>query len=581
MNGNSHLPDQARKFGRGLNSLRVRFTIMIGAFVFLGSASMVTWYQLHAPSLGWKAATIPALTILLLTAIASLITYAMTGKLTRPIENLRSSTLAIARGDYNTAVEVECNCEVGGLADSFKAMVNRLNANVSRIQTLAFEDGVTGLPNRTVLFQALERMEDCGGALFFIDLDNFKAVNDLHGHDVGDQLLREAGLRIQTTGLSMEPAGISECLLRVDQGALPDQACRMLFRFAGDEFVALLGGVTDKAELALLAEQIIASLTVPFQIQGHTISVGCSIGIGVLGEHTHSPAELTKLADLAMYAAKDAGKGRYSFFEEAMLSESIERAQLEADLGRAFEQHEFTLFYQPKIGISSGALTGVEALVRWQHPTRGLMPPGQFIGILQDKRMMEKLGLEVFRLSAAQLRQWSEAGRDMRISVNVCPTQLLEQDFSLQLTRICNEEGVTPRAFTLEITETAAMSDDASVGEQLKALAAAGFSIAIDDFGVGYSNLAKLYQLPFEELKLDKSMIDHIDVDPAARRVVEYTIGMAHGLGHPVIAEGVERCEQLEILAGLGCDSIQGYLMCRPISAEALKAYLDEAKLAA
>lgn len=554
---------------------------MIGAFVCLGSASVVAWYQLHAPALGWSAAFIPTFAIVLLTATASLITYAMTGKLTRPIENLRSSTLAIARGDYNTAVQVECSCEVGGLADSFKAMVNRLNANVSRIQTLAFEDGVTGLPNRTALFQALDRIEDCGGALFSIDLDDFKTVNDLHGHEVGDQLLREAGLRMQTTGLSMEPVGISECLLRLQQGPLPNEARRMLFRFAGDEFVVLLGGVTDKIELSSVAEQIIASLTAPFLINGHSISVGCSIGIGVLGEHTHSPAELTKLADLAVYAAKAGGKGRYSFFEKTMLSESIERAQLEADLARAFERHEFILFYQPKIGISSGALEGVEALVRWQHPTRGLMFPGQFMGVLQDKRMMEKLGFEVFRLSAAQLRQWSEAGRDMRISVNVCPTQLLVPNFSLQLTRICVEESVPPRSFTLEITETAAMSDDASVGEQLAALAAAGFSIAIDDFGVGYSNLAKLYQLPFKELKLDKSMIDHIDVDPAARRVVEYTIGMAHGLGHPVIAEGVERCEQLEILAGLGCDCIQGYLMCRPIPSEALEAYLNEAKLAA
>ena len=179
-----------------MNSLRIRYTIMICVFVMASSASVVTWYRFHPGESGWLASAMLFLGIAALTASAGLVTYFMTGKLTRPIENLRSSTLAIARGDYNTAVEVECSCEVGGLADSFKAMVHRLNANVSRIQTLAYEDGVTGLPNRAVLFQALERMQDCGGALFFIDLDNFKIVNDIHGHAVGDQLLREAARRI-------------------------------------------------------------------------------------------------------------------------------------------------------------------------------------------------------------------------------------------------------------------------------------------------------------------------------------------------------------------------------------------------
>lgn len=568
------MPENAQIYGRGLNSLRVRFTILIAVCVMLSSVLITVLFHPLESSGGQSHLAGALVATVLMSGLAGFITYAMTGKLTRPIENLRSSTLAIARGDYNAAVQVECNCEVGGLADSFRAMVNRLNANVSRMQTLAYEDGVTGLPNRSMLHEALQKMQGCGGALLFIDLDNFKQVNDLHGHQVGDQLLREVARRIQIDGLGVEALQVSECLARLGGDKAPSGQCRMLFRFAGDEFIALVSGGTSRQELSELATTILRSLARPFDIEGHALTVGCSIGLAVLGEDTDDAAELTKLADLAMYEAKARGKGSFGFFDETLRTASVDRAQLEADLMQAFQKREFTLHFQPKFAVETGSFSGVEALVRWNHPTRGLLYPGEFIALAEEKRLMELLGIEVFRLAAAQWNAWRARGWDVPVSINVCPTQFLDPQFSQHMSAICRDYGVTPSAFTLEITETAAMSGEETVRLQLEALQAAGFRISIDDFGVGYSNLSKLYQLPFHDLKLDKSMIDDIARDMAARRVVEYTISMAHGLGHPVIAEGVEREDQMEVLAELGCDYIQGFLLGRPVAADKIDAYL-------
>lgn len=568
--------DSTPQFGRGLNSLRVRFTLMIAMCVAVGSALIIAWDEQAGQLFPAHRLGATVFVGACLSVLAGALIYLMTGKLTRPIENLRSSTLAIARGDYNTAVQVECNCEVGGLADSFKEMVKRLNANVSRIQTLAYEDGVTGLPNRSVLFEALHKMNSCGGALFFLDLDNFKQINDLYGHQIGDEMLRAAATRIQERGLLVQPAGVNDCLVRLAGETPIEGSCRMLFRFAGDEFVALVGGATSRDELADIGGRIVQCLADPFEIEGFSLSIGCSLGIAVLGEDTERAEELTKLADLAMYAAKSLGKGNFCFYDEGMLTASVARAQLEADLVLAFQRNEFCLHFQPKFAVGSGAFAGVEALVRWQHPTRGLLPPGEFITLAEEKKMLEMLGYEVFRIAAEQAKQWQDRGLDIPISVNVCPTQFLDPQFSSRMAAICDEWATDPRMFTLEITETAAMSDEQLVHDQLHALQAMGFLISVDDFGVGYSNLSKLYKLPFQDLKLDKSMIDDITTDLAARRVLEYTISMAHGLGHPVIAEGVERAEQLEVLAEIGCDYVQGFLLSRPVTAELLDRFFTE-----
>jgi two-component system CheB/CheR fusion protein len=563
------------EFGKGLNSLRIRFTLMVAVASALSAGAAVCWFENGVEGASNLTLTVLSIGLVAVITGSAALTYFMTGKLTRPIENLRLSTQAIANGDYDAPVRVECSCEVGGLADSFRAMVNRLNSNVTRIQTLAYEDGVTGLPNRKVLHEALDIFRSGEAALLFIDLDNFKQVNDLYGHQVGDQLLRAVAGRIQTIGLGMEPAAISTCLTKISKKAQPEASCRMLFRFAGDEFVVLLGGNLATDEVVDIARNIGASLSESILIEGIATNVGCSIGIARLGVDTQDVDELLKFADIAMYAAKEDDKGGFRLFDEAMREKSIDRAKLELELLSAFDREEFVVHYQPKFSVKTGRIEGVEALVRWQHPVHGIMYPGQFLEIAETNNLMGRLGMEVFRQVAGQALRWHEDGTSISISINICPSQFLNQDFSSNLIHYCDKLGANPEWFVLEITETVAMSDQRQALAHLSRLQNAGFKIAIDDFGVGYSNLAKLYQLPFNELKIDRSLIEHIDTDHSARKVVEYTISMAHSLGHHVVAEGVERQRQLEVLNELECDLVQGFLLGRPVPAAQIDTQLN------
>jgi two-component system CheB/CheR fusion protein len=567
------LGDNQSQFGQGLNSLRVRFTLMVAVLGTLIAAIAALWFSLgiqsQNPVLLWLS------TAGLLTSImaAAGLTYVMTGNLTRPIESLRASTEAIARGDLDAPVSVECNCEVGGLADSFKAMVARLNANVSRIHTLAYEDGITGLPNRTVLDDVLSDVGRLrGGGILFIDLDRFKQVNDLFGHQVGDNLLRRAAQRMLGQGLGMGEEALRTCFSGI--GPVAEQAPdgRMLFRFAGDEFVALVPGPVSGGELCDIAGRLIDSLRAPFLIDGQKLEIGCSIGIARIGVDSDDASELSKFADQAMYEAKRSGRNRYVLFNEELRAAVHDRSELERDLSQAVDNGEIRVHYQPKFSIEDETIAGVEALVRWQHPTRGLLGPGTFLDIAEAKGLLDKIGREVFRLSAVQLHHWRSSGFDTRIAINVCPSQFLNPAFAANILSFARELGVEPRDFVLEITETVAMSDSLAADDQVRRLKEAGFGIAIDDFGIGYSNLSQLYKLKFDSLKIDKSLIDNIDTDVEARRIVAFSIGMAHDLGQTVVAEGIERRQQLDVLAALHCDYIQGFLLGRPMPGDAVQA---------
>jgi diguanylate cyclase len=564
--------ETGREYGKGLNSLRVRFTVMVGVLAAVISATSLTWH--HYGLQYGNAVSASLLGAVLASAIlgAPLLTYVMTGHLTRPIENLKASTEAIANGNLDTEILVECNCEVGGLADSFKAMVARMNANVSRIQSLAFEDGVTGLPNRAVLENLLAQDDlDAYGAVAFIDLDRFKRINDLFGHQAGDEFLRQVAQRLLQDGLHNS----LESLNRGPRGGSPSHATdaggHMLFRFAGDEFVVLINGIQSEAELTLLGQNLIDCFREPFIVLGNRIDASCSIGIARSGTDTSSVEELCRFADMAMYESKKNGRNQVTFFDQFMKIAAQSRNQLERDLPRGLENHELRVFFQPKFDVTTKAMAGVEALVRWQHPTRGLLAPGQFLDVAASKGMMEKIGREVFRISALQIKAWEASGHHLRVAINVCPSQFLNPTFAANIIAFAKHMDVSPASFELEITETIAMSDAVGANEQAKILKAAGFKIAIDDFGVGYSNLSQLYRLRFDTLKVDRTLIANIDTDESAKRIVAFTIGMAHELGHAVVAEGIEREEQLTVLAGLGCDFAQGYLLGRPMPVEQLE----------
>ncbi len=558
------------RFGQGLNSLRIRFTIMTAVFGLIIATCGLIWSVQNAGMTG---------TLIMLGALiasSSFATFFMTGKLTRPIENLRATTEAIARGKFDAHVDVECQCEVGGLADSFQLMVKRLNANVSRINTLAYEDGVTGLPNRAVLQEVLGKITPLPGALLFIDLDRFKHVNDVHGHQTGDRLLREAADRIISEGLAITSENVRFCVTSQSFTDHADSECRMLYRFAGDEFIAIVRGVLSHDELADMAGRIVNAMSQPFEIDDRSIQIGASVGIALMGVDSKDPAEIIKFADLAMYEAKRQGRGQFSFFDDHMRRRALERAELEAEFANAIVDEQLTVFFQPKFRMSDNRRDGVEALVRWKHPTRGLLTPGSFLDIVSSAGYTEKIGREVLRLSAEQARIWRSQGIFDRISVNICPSQFADEKFAENLIAGVKALGVKPEDFELEITERVAMSDAQLAEAHLRQLKSVGFHVAIDDFGVGYSNLSQLCRLPFDCLKIDRSLIEDIETDLNARTIVGAAIAMAHGLGHKVVAEGVETEGQLQVIRMLGCDSVQGYLLGRPMPGAQITHEVDD-----
>ena len=562
--------------GKGLNSIRMRFSLLIAAEL-LGVVLVGAYLALYGPALG--LGMVPQALILGTIALGCVgLTYLMTGNLIRPISQLKASTEAIARGEFDRPVDVDCLCEVGDLADSFKVMVNRLNANISKINTLAFEDAITQLPNRAVLEKLIGHIPPGDMTVLFIDLDKFKQVNDTLGHAGGDILLSEAARRI-AGALDADVHALANLLTPVGEPRRATIESNLLFRFAGDEFVALLPASLSRDQLGRMAQTIIDVLQVPFVVGEQQIRIGATIGIAraIPGTDEQNPV---KFADLAMYAAKQAGRGGFAYYSTDMSAKALDAARLEVELRAAIENGELCVHYQPKIEARSGAMVDMEALVRWNHPERGLLYPASFMSVAESCGLVEKIGGEVIKAVAGQLKLWTGEGHDWRVSVNVCPSQFRNQDFARMALNQIGMLGIAPHQIALELTETIAMADPDAAARQLDILRTAGMRIAIDDFGVGYSNLAQLYKLPFDELKLDRALIESIGIDKKGEIIIASTIDMAHALGHRIVAEGVETKGQYDFLVAHGCDRIQGYLFARPMDASALKTWVGERKAA-
>lgn len=551
-----------RILGHGLNSLRVRFTIMIGVFSSLIAALVFYLLEYQDAETSHSLTAVGYAKLVASIAAASSFTYYMTGRLTRPIQNLKASTEAIASGNYETVVTVDCRCEVGGLAESFRKMVARLNDNVSKINTLAYEDGITGLPNRAVLNELLERAEKLSGHILFIDLDRFKQVNDLYGHQIGDKLLKMASSRMLVDGLQITAENVNLCLTP-DTVNVASPGCRLLFRFAGDEFVVLVTGENSQQEINQIAQQLIDALADPFVIGQRRIQIGASVGIAALGGGI-SCADTLKHADMAMYEAKSRGRGTYAVFDDLMREKAIDRAELERDFVHAIDNDEMVVHYQSKIDLKSGEVESYEALVRWAHPTRGLLYPGSFLDVAAAGDGLERIGRKVMSIVAQDVGELSNPGLSARVAVNVCPTQFADENFAEKLSSYVVSRGIKPSDLELEVTESVAMLDLDKARQHLEALRAAGFKVAIDDFGTGFSNLAQLSKLPYDFLKIDRSLVQDIATSHDSRIIVSSVIAMAHGLGHKVVAEGVENADQLEVLRTLGCDIAQGYFFGIP-----------------
>ena len=424
----------------------------------------------------------------------------------------------------------------------------------------AFHDQLTGLPNKAKFCDRLEHAADrsrrltTGYAVLFLDIDNFKTVNDSLGHQAGDQLLVEAA-----TILAL-------CLRRADTAA----------RLGGDEFAILIEDIDDPETATRLAERITESFRRPFRIAGRDVFATVSIGLA-FGSGDSTSEQILRDADLAMYTAKSRGKNRHELFEVEQHTAALLRVEVEADLHRAIEHQELTLFYQPMLHTRSGRMVAVEALVRWIHPTRGFLLPGAFVPMAEEAGLMEEIGRQILGMACRQAQQWAEQGaRDLTVSVNVSPRQLGSSGIVADVDEILRATGLPPHKLTLEITETAMMRDTAVAGRNLHDLKSLGLMLALDDFGTGYSSLTYLQQFPIDIVKIDKSFVDTIAERGASQSLAPAIVQLAQSLGLRTVAEGVEHPRQLQRLRALQCDLVQGFLLHRPLTVDGIDELIKE-----
>lgn len=571
-------------YGKGLNSIRTRFTLMIGVFCLVGALLMAAFGT--SSQLMFADWPRTAVLVALLTIVPSAITYIMAGSLVGSIRALKESAEAIVSGDMDRPVQVECSCEVGGLADSFRKMVSKLNSNIMRMNILAYSDHLTGLANRVVVQHMLSYALKDGtaaqfrGGVLFIDLDGFKAVNDSLGHEAGDELLRKVSERILERGLGRRRDTLDNCTTPF--GELCDRAPRdiVLGRFAGDEFVAIIPNQADPEHLAKVAEAILEALREPFLLDGRQVAVSASIGIARTPHDTTSPAELLVFADMAMYAAKQRGRAGYAFFDADLRVKVLERIELESELRAAIEDGQMVVHYQPKLDADTLAVVGAEALVRWQHPTRGLLPPSAFLDIAEKADVICDLGAAVFKAAVSQQQAWRAQGIALPLAINVSPSQFANPDLCQRIRLMLEQTGTDPAMIELEITESVAMQDYRAADRKLRELQSLGIRVSIDDFGLGFSNLTQLVNLPFDTLKIDRSLVKDIGRSPKSETVIQALLGIAAKLGQDTVAEGIEREEEVAFLRSHGCSALQGFLFSRPLPPEAFSKWLLSHQLA-
>ena len=439
------------------------------------------------------------------------------------------------------------------LVDRADGLERSLRQANSDLQKIAYHDALTGLPNRLVfedkLVAAVGRADQAKVrlAVLFIDLDGFKPINDSFGHSSGDAVLRQVGDRLRRLSRSNDT----------------------MARVGGDEFLMLLEGEADEQTAAQVATRMLAALSEPYSIGSREVAVSCSIGI-VFYPDGGTQTKLIARADAAMYAAKRSGGACYCFFEPSMEADAHEQLDLQRDLRLALERNELELYYQPKVDAHSGKVTAAEALLRWKHPTKGMIGPSTFIPVAERFGLIGTLGNWVIEDACRQSRAWRDKGLRMRVAINLSAFQMRQDDLVERITTALARHRIDPSLLTCEITESVAMEDTRATQTTFKRLGEAGVHLSIDDFGTGYSSLAYLRKLPAEELKIDRSFVMDIETSADARAVVDAVIHLAHALGLKVVAEGVETERQRDVLIQMGCDELQGFLFAKPMSARAL-----------
>ena len=478
----------------------------------------------------------------------------------KPIDRLAGVARRIRDGDYSQKADVVRQDEIGDLAESFNHMVEGIFERESKILRLAYEDTLTGLPNRAMfnnkLAEAIEASRRSGNPVnvLILDLDRFKPINDSLGHPVGDQVLQEVSRRLQQ-------------LLR---------GLEMAARFGGDEFAVLLpaGGA---ARAASVGQQIQRALETPIVTQGQPIDLSASIGVAAYPDHAEDVATLIRRADIAMYVAKRNNSGVVHYdpgFEHGKPS----HLSLLGELRSAVEGDQLTLYYQPKVDLRTGASDSVEALVRWVHPERGFVSPIDFIPFAEQTGYIRAVTRWVLERALRQCGDWHVRGIDVKVSVNMSARDLMSTDLPEMVSTLAAKYGIPPPFICLEITESGVMEDPARALETLQRLHEIGVRLSIDDFGTGYSSLSYIRKLPVQEMKIDRSFVRNMVTDKDDRVIVSSTIELGHNIGLKVVAEGVEDHAALMLLTSLGCDEAQGYFIAKPLPPADYEAWLARRK---
>lgn len=477
----------------------------------------------------------------------------------RAINALIDRLLAVGSGDLSSPAPAAVRREMPALASAVDNLFEQVRSNLDNVHAMALYDPVTSLPNRLHFRREADRMlkarrSDEKMALLFIDLDGFKEVNDSLGHAQGDHILAMVANRLRVV-VKAEAKGKS--------GGL---AQPLLARLAGDEFTMFFPNMRDVQEADRIAQRALLAIGEPFELSGQTVDMGASIGIAVAPRHGTDLTALMKAADIAMYHAKACGRSQACLFHSKMAAAFEHKSRTERALREALVRNEFELAFQPQICARTGAVVAGEALIRWNHPTEGVRMPNSFIGIAEESNLIVEIGDWVIDAVAQTVARWHAQGITQRLTFNVSPRQVDRSDFFERLREGMTLAGAPLHLLELEFTETLAMKCGGEVTDELSSLRNDGASIVIDDFGSGYSNLARMKDMPIDRVKLDRSLIDQVDSSEGSRTIVSAVIHLIHGLGCEVIAEGIERREQLDVLRAIGCDMLQGFAFAEAMS---------------
>ena len=488
----------------------------------------------------------------------------------RALAALGERLLAVEQGDFTSPAPRIVRESLPKLAAAVDGLFAEVRSSIENAHALGMYDPVTSLPNRLHFRAEADKLigtaeEGTRSAMLFVDLDRFKSVNDSLGHARGDQLLIMVANRLRVVVTAEIGAGSSE-------------RRPLLARLAGDEFTIFVPHISGPADAERIARRIALAIGETFELHGHSIDIGASVGVALTPQHGTSIESLMRAADIAMYRAKESGGSQYCLFSTELAAEHQAKIDTEVALREAVQRGEFVLAMQPQLSLASGEITGAEALLRWNHPREGLRQPNSFIPIAESTGIIAEIGEWVIAEVASMMADWQQNGIARRLAFNVSRRQLDRADFFVTLRAAFAERNVPLSLIELEFTESAAMECSASVLAEIASLRADGATIAIDDFGTGYSNIARLRAMPLDRVKLDPSLIADIDTSETARNVVQAVIQLIKGVGAEIVAEAVETVAQADILRAMGCETVQGFIFAQPMFEEDYVAWIRNAE---